>query len=456
MNIKWWQITIFVALILIAAAAIYPTNLRTGWMFQENSEFLKALTSFGDAVKKNPNDYRAIRQLAETLQAVGRIDEAGELYERMIEIRESEKNYSLLVKYYIWSEQPQKLEKAYEGWFKYREILGITFNDNEGKQLLRDLYTLYIQEQEFEKALETLKEIRKYETADEAHRNFADLISLYEKTDNLKMVVKLLRERIDQGIATDKQVDKFVNLAKISGNETYTKSLLIKDVKANPEDDFRWKRLVDFQTRLKEFNLADHWYQLWMKLKPKDEELKKTYIDWLMYSENENKAIEFIKKVLKEGGSDPFFKRTLVELYEWNNVQDELLPIYRKRFQKNPHDRENADKLLSILYDKKMNTEAESVLRRLASAYPGNLKYAEELSGLQYQRKDEPAAISTLERTATITENPTLLKKLGEHYMWSDDDGPKNVVIAKKKKKKKKKKNNSKNGADNKLNDDES
>lgn len=418
MNIKWWQICIFALVVLAVAVIIFPTNFRTGWMFKESYFLDEAIQKFEQAIEEDPSNHRTIRELAQTLHLRGEIDKADDYFKRMIALRESDFNYRLLIQYYHWTEQTDRLQETYANWMKYKESKGISFDDEEGRKILRDLYSSYLQSQDYEKAIEILEQIRKTETEEEAYQNKWDLVILHEKAGHLDETTKLLQDEIVAGNNDPLYINKFLNLAKISGKVDIAKNILIREIKSEPDDENNWTKLIEFESRLKNFSLADLWYDRWLENSPDNWTIKKNYVKWLMGQERTEKALAYLEGLLKEPAPDPYFQKTLYTLYEWHNRTDKLLPIYETEFKRNPRNQENSKKLLNLAYDSGDLALAESVLTELHRLYPGNTLYAKELAEMQMGRYDEVAAISTLEATARSVEDPAILKQLGEHYMW--------------------------------------
>ena len=421
MNVKWWHIMIFVAVILAVAAILHPTKLRMGWMYLHSGQAYEAIKKLEEAYEKDPSNYRALRAYAGALESAGMTDEAEEAYARLIEIKPREDHFQEVVRFYSWMENPRKRKEVLEKWYKHRTTLEKGFEDEEGLRILNNLYAHYLMDQEYEQALAILKELRMIDPKNRKKIN-NDLITIYEKTGDVDGTMTHLEVVMEEDPDNAYALEKFVQLAMLSDRKGDAEGHLAKNVERHPDDEAAWQRIINFETNMKDYEAANMWWKKRLVRKPSDAKLGKSYFDWLLATEQQDLAISYIEGLPKKTRDEPYYRDMLLKLYEWNQETGKLIPIYRANFRANPRDRENAQKLIWLLYDHKEYSELEGVLKKLNEIYPANKEYAIQLADVQDLRQEDAAAIKTLERAARDTDDNEILKRLGERLLWSSGD----------------------------------
>lgn len=421
MNIKWWHIAVFVAVILAVAAVLHPTELRMGWMYLHSGKTYEAVEKLREAYEEDKSDYRALRNYARALEEAGLMEEAREAFERLIEIKPREDHFQEVVRFYSWMEDPEKRKETFREWYEHRLVMEEGFDDEVGIRILNNLYAHYLMGQEYEKAVKILQELRMVNIENRTKIN-NDLITVYEKTGDVEGTMRhleaVLRENPDNAYA----LEKFVELAMLTDRKGDAEELLMQDVKRNPDDQRAWDRLIDFETRLRDYDTANSWWEKRLARTPEDDELRRKYIDWLLGTEQQQLAMGYIEGLPEDVRDKPYYSDMLLKLYEWNGRSNKLLPIYRANFRANPRDRQNAQKLIWILYDREDYEELEAVLTKLTRLYPRNEEYALQLADIQDMKKEQAAAIRTLERAAVKTDDAEVLKRLGEELLWDEGE----------------------------------
>lgn len=414
MGIKWWHVAVFVAVIIIIAALLHPTRLRMGWMFVKSGRAVEAIEKLTHIFEKDPGNYRALKYLAEALEKAGRPEEAKKMYENLLKVKPREENFREVARFYMWNGKREDAKWAYGKWFDARREKRTSFSDDEGQEILDNLYALCLEFKDHKKAIEVL-EIRKEQNPGIASTIDNDMITLYEMTGDLDATMA----EIERVMGRDKEntfaVDKYLMLAPVAGKAEEAKGYLIRMMNEDPGNAKKRKQFIDYETNLKDYASANEWYRKWIAASPGDRRLQKEYLDWLLATEQQKEAISFIEGLPEDRRED--LKDTLVELYEWNNMKDKLVEPYYERFRENPSDQENAKKLVWLLIDLKQDKRAAEVLKRLVESYPSNPEYAAMLADIYDSEGRTSDSISTLERAVDKKKDPKLMKRLGELYL---------------------------------------
>jgi tetratricopeptide (TPR) repeat protein len=220
-----------------------------------------------------------------------------------------------------------------------------------------------------------------------------------------------------------------MEIAVFSEKEDVVEGYLVKNVEDYPEDPKNWQRLIDYETRLKRYDVANGWYAKWLEEEDQSWELRQRYVAWLVGTNQDKRAVGYLQGIMHENPPDPYFKDTLIDLYEWNQMHEQLVGVYEERFQQNPSDRKNANELLGTLIHLKRYDEAERVLKELNQIYPDDREYAEELANLYDAENNSAAAIAVLEKAVKRTDDVVLMKRLGEMYLWAGDRPVRRVEV---------------------------
>lgn len=422
MGTKRWHLILFVAIVLAVAAALHPTRYRSGWMFLRSGKIGEAIKRLSIVSQKDPHDYRAMRMLAQALEEEGRTGEAGELYERAVALKPSESGFQELVRFYTWTQQPQEARRAAWRWYEHRQRERRPFRDEVGRQLLEDLASAEMLSQDYPKAIEVLTTYQKAFPAEAASIE-GDLIGLYEKSGDVEATASYLEGVLADDPDDTYALETFVEIAPLCRRSEVARGYLVRDLERRAGDEQAWNRLLDFEVRTGDLGAARRMYQKKIEAEPQDDRLRRGYVQWLIGTEQLEAAIAYLEGI-SGTAPDPSSRETLIQLYEWTGAKDKLLPIYRERFQRNPSDRKNAEVLVWALTDARHNEEAERVLQRLVGLFPRDREYARMLVDLYEARGDSSGAISALEKSARATDDPKLLKRLGEHYLWNARPNP--------------------------------
>lgn len=426
MGTKRWYIILFVVIVLAVAAALHPTQYRSGWMLLRSGRIGEAMKRFVTVAHENPRDYRSMRLLASALEEQGRVDEAGEYYERVVALKPNDLNYRDLIRFYTWTQQPREALRAMEQWYAYRRQGKMSFRDEEGRRLLEALYAAEVLFQNYRKAIEVLSTYQQ-EIPSEAAAVESDIVELYEKDGDMSTAATYFEGVLAQDPENAFVLEKFAEIAPLCGKGAIARALLLGSWEKHPQDERLWNRLLDFEARAGDLTAVRKLYLERIEAHPGNDQLRRGYVEWLIGTDQQKAAIAYIEGMARIV-PDPSYHETLIQLYEWNNAKDKLLPIYRDRFQRNPDDRGNARKLISILTDARQYGEAEQVLRKLTSRFPRDREYDQMLIDL-YDAQGKPgAAINALERAVRVSDDPRLLKQLGERYLWSAGEDEKAIA----------------------------
>lgn len=410
----------FVAVVIAIAVLLHPTQFRSGWMYLRSGKIDDAIASLSSVSLKRPNDYRALRMLAEALEEDGQTDEARKYYEKVVAIKPNDNNFRELIRFYSWTQQPEQALLAGERWYDYRKSNNIPFDDEDGGDLLRALYYTEMLFQNYRKAIDILKEYKKV-TPSEAVSIDYDLIDIYEMSGDLSSAVQYLEDMLKGGSFDAYALEKFSDLAPFAGKTDLALYYLTKDMEDRPHDVAVWRRLVSFNTRIGDLNAVKVLYQKRLKQEPENERLKKDYVNWLIGNGEQLAAINYLETT-PEVTADLLYRDRLTKLYEWHGMKEKLAPIYQSHFDNNPNDRGNAKKLVWILIDLKRENEAENALRRLVNLCPLDREYVQMLVDFYDGQKREAASIAVLENFVRVSGDTKFLKRLGEHYLWKAND----------------------------------
>jgi tetratricopeptide (TPR) repeat protein len=428
MRVKWWYIAIFVAILIGIAIVLHPSRMRTGWMYLESHKAQEAVREFRAAYEKDPKNPRVISHLAMALEATGNTEEAGKFFEELLSLKPRNRYFKNVVRYYNWTEQPHKVMETYARWYAWRLENKKTFRDKDGEQILNELYAYYLLYQNYEGAIDVLKTWRKSDPARIKTTN-VDLITLYEMSGDLEATVTLLERILGDNSLDQYALEKFMEIAVISGKEDVVEGYLVKNVENDPDDPKNWQRLINYETRLKRYDVANSWYAKWLEEEDQSWDLRKRYVAWLVGTKQDRRAVGYLQGVLKENPPDPYYRDTLIDLYKWNQMHEQLVGVYQERFRQNPHDRNNANELLGTLIHLKRYDEAERVLKELTRIYPDDREYAVELANVYDAQNNSAAAISVLEKAVERTDDVVLMKRLGEMYLWAGDRPVRRVEV---------------------------
>lgn len=418
METRLWHIALFFAVVVAIAAVLHPTHFRMGWMYLRSGELSKAARVLKQVYEKDPEDYHAMRWLAEALEREGDVTQAREYYEKLVRVRPCNESFRELVRFYTWTLQPERAKDAYERWMDMRLATDEGFDDEDGRQMLHDLYGYDLTYQDYEKAISVLKLLMQVEPSErDVLEN--DLIELSALTGDLKMTMQLLSQRLDEQPGDASALDRMMQLAPFAGASELAREYLVRDVDAFPDNPKSWERIIAFELKLGDQQAANGWYAKRLSMSPEDWALKKQYVSWLLATEQQKRAIAFIEGLARAKRSDPFYQKTLTQLYEWNGEKAKLVPIYQARFDRNPRDRKNAMDLIWLLDDLKRYEEEETVLKKFVATSPSDDRAVKMLLDFYEARGDSAAAIDLLEKRARGRKDPALLKRLGELYLWS-------------------------------------
>ncbi|MFH1653657.1 MAG: tetratricopeptide repeat protein [Pseudomonadota bacterium] len=419
MSLKSWYIALFVLLILIVGVILHPSKMREGWMLYKSAKVHEAIEKFKTILTEEPDNYRAINMLAKSLENIGETEEAGRYFEKLLTLKPSDENFKEVVRFYTWTEQPDKTKKAYEGWYDYRTKSGISFDDEDGKQILNDLYGFFLMDQKYKSAIDVLQRQKRYKP-EEIKTIDNELLILYEKSGDLNTTIALIEKVLQADSENIEALEKYMSLAKISGRGKSLEKILEKNINKNPKDTKEWERMIEYKTMAKEYDDADKWFKKWIKREPGNLELKKNLIEWYVGTEQQKRAMGYIEDLLaKSKIEDPYYLKMLSELYKWNDVKEKLLPIYLKEFYANPATFEDKDELVYILLELKKYDVAKGVLTTLTEMMPKNKEFAIDLAALYDMEGNTDAAIAVIEKCAKSTNDPAMYLDLGERYVWA-------------------------------------
>lgn len=420
MQIKWWHIVIFVGTLLFVAVLLHPSQLQLGWMFKESNKIEAAIEKFKKVYIKQPENYRAAKQLAESLEVTGKTREAESMFENLIKIKPNDKNFHNIVRFYAWTQQPAKAMKMLEEWYNYRRKGNLAFTDEDGKTILKDLYGYYLLYQDYDKAAKLLQ-FKKSAFPEESVNINYELINAYEKAGDLGATVGLLEEMLSVYSLDEIALNKFMQIAGISKKTDAARKILIKNLNEHQDDEKSWLRIIKFETDNRNFQTAEDWYKKWLEKEKTNEVLKRNYIKWCMTNNRQIAAIRYLEDLISSGANDQYYTDTLIKLYEWNNEKEKLLPYYLSRFEKDPRNLENSKKLVDLLSDMRKIDVLENVLGKLLELDATNKKYILELVGIYDTQNRAKDAIALLERSVKLLSDAELFESLALHYQSEED-----------------------------------
>lgn len=424
MGTKWWHIAIFVAIMLVAAAALHPTQTRLGAILVGSGRAADALRYLLASYTRNPRNPRTIRALAAAQEETGSPDEARKLYEQLAQIRPQDSSFRDLARFASWTRDPALAFRAYFSWFSFRRSHGKGFNDDDGNEILETLYNLSVQTKEYRTAIEILREQRRQHPQEKvAFDN--DIMVFTERTGDQPAMWNAIQEALADDPHNSFALDKIAELGPLLGHREEAQRVLEQDMETSANDKVARARLTGFFAQTKQTAAATRWYQRWVAASPDDRALRKEYLDWLLGSDQQRLAIRFLESLPAADRAAPDVQKMLLNLYEWNDVKEKLVAPYRARVEANPKDRETAKKLLWILTDLKRPSEVEALLKELLKRSPDDREYTKMLLELYASQDRTGEEIALLERMRRTKENrdPKLLKHLGELYLWKPEAG---------------------------------
>jgi tetratricopeptide (TPR) repeat protein len=420
MKIKLWHILAFVAVVILVAVILRPGKLRTGWMYTESGRPGEAVAKFMELYEKDPQNNRALALLARSLEENGQTAEAEKRYEQLIKLKPKDRYFQDLVRFYAWSEQPIKLKGAFSRWRKFRLENNISFGNEEGKKMLNELYGYDLLYQDYEEAIEILKQLREIEKSRRKEID-TDLITLYELTGNANATLDQIQEVLKHDPENEYALGKLVELAPIVGKTGLAEKILSDNIERNPKNASSWKRLIVFQTDNDKLDEATATFKKWLEANPNNKELQREYLDWLLATSQDHRAKSYLLSIDRSGEYADYYQRTLEDLYEWTGDNEAMFGIYLERFQADPRNRHNNKQLLDTMYGLERYDVGEEVLKKLVEIYPNDAEYAIMLDDVLTMQNKERESLKMLERAAQETHDPKLMKRLGQRYMWSSD-----------------------------------
>ena len=281
MKIKLWHMIVFVMIILAIAAMLFPTTMRTAWMLKEGDKVEEAIAKVMVIYKKNPKHYRAVRTLAQSFEKIGKVDEAKRYYKELLELKPNDRNFKETIRFYSWTEQPEMAMETYRRWYTYRLNNKKKFKDKEGKKILIDLYAYDLMYKDYDEAIGILKERLESEPKDAKQIKF-DLLTLYERTGNLKDVVAMFEEELKKDPDNLYILNRFAQIAHLAGKEEEVARLLAENIERNPGNVESWKGMINFRADAKEYDKANDWYLKMLSRFKNNKKLQKKYLEWLM------------------------------------------------------------------------------------------------------------------------------------------------------------------------------
>ncbi|PIR18121.1 MAG: hypothetical protein COV46_01225 [Deltaproteobacteria bacterium CG11_big_fil_rev_8_21_14_0_20_49_13] len=416
MRVKWWHILVFVLIVVLVAFILHPSKLRTSRMFLNSDLDDKALLQLRELYQKDPNDYRVIGLIARALEDKGMSDEADKYYSKLTKLRPIDANFKEAVRFYTWNLRPEKAMGSYKNWYDQRLNERVSFKDEDGGDILSDLYGYALLYQDYGLAIDILK--TQLATTPKQQKDIVnDIITIYGKRGDIKEMTDYLEKTINADPDNQYALETMMELALLNGKRIFVEKVLAEKIERDPNNAKLWQQMIDFETGFKDQRSANLWYKKWMEQDP-SWKLKKQYVEWMVANEMQREAIKYLEIVLRSDPGDPYFNKTLFQLYEWNNDREKLLPIYLARFHSDPGDRANTKKLLALLFDMKRYGEAEDILTTLLARYPSSKEYNMMLVDIYDTERNTDAALAQLKKVASLSEDQEILKNIGERYMW--------------------------------------
>ncbi len=424
MGFKSWYIVVFVLALLAAAVLLHPSKTRQGKMLAKSGEVEQAIASFREALKEKPNDPRTIKEMAKTLEAAGKTQEAEKLFKKLLTLDPSDETYKEVKRFYTWTEQPKKAKQVSQTWYSYREQHNKGFKDEKGRGLLKDLYGYYLTDQQYNSAIDVLKKRRRQgKNPEEIQKIDGDLMLLYEKQGDLDTTIALLEKILREDSHNREALNKYASLSGISGKKANLEKILEKNINDNPNNLKAWNELIEFQTKEKEFDRANTFFEKMMARFPANEEIENKYIEWFIGTEQHRTAIAYLEQRYEQDPLNPNYRKNLIQLYEWNDMTDEVLPFYLEDFRENPRSFEKSKEMAWILYDKGEHKTAKDVLGQLIQIHPRDVDYALMLISIYDMEESPGRAIPIMEKIVEYNKDPEFMLDLGERYLWIGEIG---------------------------------
>lgn len=420
MKIKWWHTVVFFVIIALVAVLVHPSKFRVGLMLKHSARLEQAVEKFKDIYHKHPDNYRAAKQLANTLEDLGSTEEAATLYEKSLQLKQSDAYFDDVARFYEWTHNRPKEVEIYEKWFKWRDDHNKGFSDDYGKKVLENLYAHYLLDKNYDGAIKILDMKREIDPQ-KADVYEQEMAYLYEQKGDRENAVKLFEMSLKRKPWNRELLFKLLNLIPTGSSSEFVKERLLANVKKAPEDDKNWQYLIYYATRVGDIEAGDKAYDEWMGYKPNDIALKKEYFNWLIGVDKQKKAIGLLEKYLSDNpeNKDPYFFTTLVKLYEWNNMYDKLYTVYMGNFQRDPSNRVNTKKLVDLAFYFKKTADLHLILNKLLAIAPYDNEYVKYKLDLFYTENNSAGAIELLENVVKKNPNPMFKKTLAELYVWN-------------------------------------
>nr|WP_321221239.1 tetratricopeptide repeat protein [uncultured Psychroserpens sp.] len=318
---------------------------------------------------------------------------------------------------------------------------------------LDELYGVYIQQNEMNKALKTVKQLVEY------HPDYKqDLASLYIQLEKYKDALKLLDE-MDSQLGYSEDRDYLRNqIYNITGNNDDRIENLEERVKSNPEDESNYLRLIYRYSQTGETQKAFDAAKRLLSLNPDSQLVHLALYKFYLDENNTEKAIESMKVVLTSSIIKPEAKtkvlndfvkfvsnnpqheadlieitslvsedksvKTLIELGDYylkSNDKEKALGYYQEALQQEPNEFKIIRDVLLLQIDLNKNEEAVTRSQEALDVFPSQpILYL--INGVANNKINKPEqAIESLEIGLDfLVENPKMeadfYKQLSESH----------------------------------------
>jgi len=323
----------------------------------------------------------------------------------------------------------------------------------ENEWFLDELYDVYIQQNEMDKALKTVKQLVKF------HPDYKqDLASLYMELKKYKEALKLLDE-LDEHLGYSEDRDFLRNqIYDITGNDNDRIENLEERVKSNPDDESAYLRLIYRYSETGETKKAFAAAQELLKRKPESQLVHLALYKFYLDDTDTESAIQSMKVVLTSPtikpeaktkvlndfvrfvGENPEYETALIEItalisedksvktllelgeyYLQSDDKEKALKYYEEALQQEPNEFKIIRDVLLLQIDLNKNAEAATKSTEALEIFPAQpILYL--INGVANNNIKEPEkAIESLEMGLDyVVESPKMeadfYRQLSEAY----------------------------------------
>jgi len=335
----------------------------------------------------------------------GEIKRAKEYLEKAIKL--APENSQLLLEASMFYATENNLKKATEF---AKKAISKAKNTQEREKALRLLGTIYIMEEEKEKAMKIYEDLTSFSEKPQDYVIYGKLLLQKNKT---KKAEKVLRKgiKLDKNNSTLNLLLGYTLFKREKLKESW--KILLKAAELDPENEETYKLLSEIYKKTKSEQIKTALEKLAKKENPPLPLLKELVKLYIINGEKEN-AVKTLSRIVKR---EPYNLKTLSEVA--NNLlglkeYSKVIPVIERITKLNPNN-PNAYLILGISYELAgYKNKAIEAYEKALDLFPENTTVIEQLANLYFEVKKYEEAKAYYERLLQLTKKPDYLLKIAK------------------------------------------